>query len=68
MVLEKTPESPLDRKIKLVNLKGDWPWIFTGRTDTETEAPLFWSSDASRIIEKVSDYGKNWGQKEEKAP
>ena len=29
MVLEKTPESPLDSKeIKPVNLKGDQPWIF----------------------------------------
>ena len=33
VVLEKTPESPLDSKeIKPVNLKGDQPWIFTGRT------------------------------------
>ena len=40
VVLEKTPESPLDSKaIKPVNLKGDQPWIFTGRTDTEAEAP-----------------------------
>ena len=40
MVLEKTPESPLEsKKIKPVNLKGDQPWIFTGRTDGE--APVF---------------------------
>ena len=33
VVLEKTPESPLDSKeIKPVNLKGDQPWILTGRT------------------------------------
>ena len=45
MVLEKTAESPLDsKKIKPVNLKGDQPWIFTGRTDAEAEAPVFWSS------------------------
>ena len=38
MVLGKTPESPLDSKeIKPVNLKGDQPWIFTGRTDAEAE-------------------------------
>ena len=27
VVLEKTPESPLDSKIKPVNLKGNQPWI-----------------------------------------
>ena len=44
-----TPESPLDSKeIKPVNLKGDQPRIFTGRTDTEAEAPVFWSSDTNR--------------------
>ena len=46
-----TPESPLDSKeIKPVNLKGDQPRIFTGRTDAdaEAEAPVFWSSDAHR--------------------
>ena len=44
-----TPESPLDSsEIKPVNLKGDETRIFTGRTDAETEAPVFWSSDANR--------------------
>ena len=34
VVLEKTLESPLDSKeIKPLHLKGDQPWIFTGRTD-----------------------------------
>ena len=65
VVLEKTPESPLGSKeIKLVNLKGDQPWIFTGRTDAEAEAPGFWSFDANRqLIGKIPDAGKNWGQK-----
>ena len=41
MVLEKTLESPLDRKeIKQVNPKGNQPWIFIERTDAETEAPI----------------------------
>ena len=32
-------ESPLDcRKIKPVNSKGSWSWIFIGRTDAEAEA------------------------------
>ena len=64
MVLEKTPESPMDsKKIEQVNLKEDQPWIFTGRT--EAEAPVFWSSFANRwLIGKVRDAGKDWGQKE----
>ena len=60
MVLEKTPESPLDSKeIKSVNLKGDQPCLFTGRTDAEAEAPLFLSSDAhKKLIGKVLMLGK----------
>ena len=42
VVLEKTPESPLDCKdIKPVNPKGNQPWISIGRTDTEAEAQPF---------------------------
>ena len=38
--------SPLDSKeIKPVNPKGDSPWIFTGRTDAEAEAPILWLPD-----------------------
>ena len=60
--------SPLDSKeIKPVNLKGDQHWIFTGRTDAEAEAPVFWSSDANRrLIGKVPDAGKHQGQKEKR--
>ena len=60
-MLEKTAESPLDSKeIKPVNLKGGKPCIFTGRTDTEAEAPVFWSSDINRqLIGKVPDAGKD---------
>ena len=58
---------PLDSKeIKPVNLKGNQPWIL-GRTDAEAEAPVFWSSDEnSRLIGKVPDAGKDWGQKEKR--
>ena len=43
--LEKTLERPLDSKeIKPVSPKGNQPWIFIGRTDTE--APILWSPDA----------------------
>ena len=62
MLLEKTLESPLDNKeIKPVNLKGNQPWIFR----TNAEAPIFWPPDMkSKLIGKVSDAGKNWGQEE----
>ena len=63
MVLEKTPESPSDSKdINSVHLKGDQPWIFTGRNDAEAEAPVFWPSDVNRQLNgKVPDAGKDWG-------
>ena len=65
VVIEKTPESPLDGKeIKPINFKGDQPCIFTGRTDAEAEATGFWSSDWNRqLIGKVPDTGKDWWQK-----
>ena len=38
MVLEKTLESPLHcKEIQLVPSKGDWSWVFVGRTDAEVE-------------------------------
>ena len=67
-VLEKTPESPLDSKeIKPVNLKGNQPWIFFGRTDVEAETPVFWSPVAnSQLIRKVPDDGKDWEEKDKR--
>ena len=68
MVLEKILESPLDsKKIKLVNSKGDQPWIFTERADAETEASIYWPPDVkSQLIGKDPDTGKYWGQEEER--
>ena len=41
MVLEKTPESPLDRKeIQPVHSEGDQPWDFFGRNDAKAETPV----------------------------
>ena len=46
MVLEKTLESPLDRKeVKPVNPKGNQSQIFIGRTDAKVEAPILWPPD-----------------------
>ena len=66
MVLEKTLESPLDSKeIKPVNPKGNQPWIFTGRTDAETETPTLWPPDVKNwLIGKDPDSGKDWRQGE----
>ena len=41
MVLEKTLESPLDcKEIQPVHPKGDQSWVFTGRTDSESESEV----------------------------
>ena len=58
VMLEKTPESPLDYKeIKPVNPKGNQSRIFIGRTDAE--APILWPPDAkNRLIRKDPDAGK----------
>ena len=65
VVLEKTPESPLDSKeIKLVNPKGNQPWIFIRRINWE--APILRPPDAkSQLIGKDPDAGEDWRQKEE---
>ena len=48
MVLEKTPESPLDFRENQplgVHPKGDQSWVFIGRTDAEPETPILWPPD-----------------------
>ena len=51
VVLEKTLESPLDRKeIKSVHPKGDHSWIFNGRTGAEGEAPNLWPLDVKNWL------------------
>ena len=57
-------ESPLDSKeIKLVNPKGNQPWIFIGRINAEAETPILWPPDTkSWCIGKDSDAGKDWEQ------
>ena len=43
MVLEKTPESPLDcKEIQPVHPKGYQPWVFFGRNDAKAETPVLW--------------------------
>ena len=64
--LEKTLQSPVDSKeFKPVNPKENEPWKFTGRTDSETEAPILWPPDEkSQLIGKDPDAGKDWRQEE----
>ena len=60
-MLEKPFESPWDNKeIKSVNPKGNQPLRFTGKTDSEAEAPIIWPPDAkSQLIGKEADAGQN---------
>ena len=67
VVLEKTPESPLDcKEIQPVHPKGNQSWIFIGRTDAEGKTPILWPPDVkSWLIWKDPDGGKDWRQEEE---
>ena len=71
VVLEKTLESSLDSKeIKLINPKGNQPWIFIERTDAEVWS---WSSKTLAIWCEVLTHwkrswcGKDWGQEEKRS-
>ena len=66
IVLDKTPESPLDcKEIQPVHPKGNQSWIFIGRTDGEAETPVLWPPDAKNwLIWKYRDAGKDWRQEE----
>ena len=66
IVLEKTLESPLDGKeIQPVHPKGNQSWIFIGRTDAETEAPILWPPAAKNwVIWKDPDAGNDWRREE----
>ena len=66
VVLEKTPESPLDcKEIQPVHSKGDQSWVFFGRNDAKAETPVLWPSHAKCwLIGKDHDAGKDLGQEE----
>ena len=65
MVLEKTLESPLDRKeIQPVHPKGDQALVFSGRTDAEAETPKLCQPDArADTYEKTLMLGKIEGRR-----
>ena len=58
--------SPLDcKEIKPVNPKGNWSWIFIGRTDAEAETPILWPPDMkSWLIGKDPDAERDWKHEE----
>ena len=65
VVLEKTLESPLEgQEIKPINLKGNQPWIFIGRTDAEVKLQYFghliWRA---KSLEKTLMLGKIEGRR-----
>ena len=65
VVLERTLESPLGRKIKPVNPKGNQSWILTGSTNAEAETPILWPPDVkSLLVWKDPDAGKDWKREE----
>ena len=66
MVQEKTLDNPSNSKeIKPVNLKGNQPWVFIGRTEAEAEAPILRPPDMkSGLTRKDPEAGKYWGQEE----
>ena len=66
MVLEETPESPLDcKEIQPVHSEGDQPWDFFGRNDTKAETLVHLPRHVkSCLIGKDSDAGRDWGKEE----
>ena len=56
-------ESPLDSKeIKPVNPKGNWLWVFIGRTDAET--PILWPpNEKSWLVQKTQMLVKTEGKR-----
>ena len=62
VVLEKTFETPLDsREIKPVNVKGNQPWILTGRTDPEVL--ILWPPDMNSLERISLMLGKTEGKR-----
>ena len=52
------------KEIKAVHPKGNQSWMFTGRTDAEAEAPIFWPLDAkSQLTGKTLMLGKIEGRR-----
>ena len=58
-------QSEMTELLDWTELKENQLWIFTGRTDAETEALVLWPPDAkSQLIGKEPVVGKDWRQEE----
>ena len=66
LMLEKTPENPLDcKEIQPVHSEGDQPWVFFWRNDAKPETPVLWPPHMkSWLIGKDSYAGRDWGQED----
>ena len=66
VVLEKTPQSPLDcKESQPAHPKGDRSWMFMGRTDVEAKTPYFGHlMRRTDSFEKTLMAGKDWEQEE----
>ena len=64
MLLERSLESPLDKEIKTVHLKGNQSWIFIRRTNAETEVTIFgYLMQRANSLEKTLMLGKFEGRR-----
>ena len=70
VMLENTYDSPLDSKeIKLVNPKGNQPWIFIGRSHAKDEAPILWPPDVKSqfngktLMPRKTEDRRRWWQR-----
>ena len=66
MVLEKTPESPLDcKEIQPVHSEGDQPWDFFGRNDAKAETLVYLGHLMQRVdsLEKTLTLGGIGGRR-----
>ena len=62
-------ECPLDcKEIQPVHPKGNQSWVFIGRIDVDSEAPILWPPDAKNwLIRKDADAGEDWRQEKKGA-
>ena len=64
VVFEKTLESILDcTAIQPIHPKGYQSWVFIGKTDVETETPIFWLPDAKSWLIKTLMLGNIEGRR-----
>ena len=62
---EDSWESLSCKEIKPVNPKGNYSWIFIGKTGDEAETSTLWPPDEKNwMTGKDSEAGKNWRQEE----